>query len=247
MVKRSLCALGVFLLAMQTSSAAMNLFGCIPCMSNGCADTSCSDGCCPDASCCAPAGCADTGCGESCGESCGSGCAALFGNLNGSCLSGLTSIIKKSDHCFDDFISPMTNPVFFEDPRTLTEARIIFVNQNIPGALGGSSAQLYATQLRFAINEDVSLIATKDGYLVSDNALLNDGWADIAAGLKINVYKDVASQTLLSVGGTYEAPLGGRRTLQGNGDGEFHLFTSGGTKILNDYHLVVWPGTASAG
>ena len=195
---------------------------------------------------CVPTACSDHGCGEtcgdlcgeSCGESCGAGCANLFGNLNGSCLSGLTSVIKKSDHCFDDFISPMTNPVFFEDPRTLTEARIIFVNHNLPNALGGRSAQLYATQLRFAINEDVSIIATKDGYLVSDNPLLNDGWADIAAGLKVNVYKDVATQTLLSVGATFEAPVGSRRALQGNGDGEFHLFTSGGTTILEDYHVL---------
>ncbi|MEZ6035365.1 MAG: hypothetical protein R3C17_19905 [Planctomycetaceae bacterium] len=93
----------------------------------------------------------------------------------------------------------MTNPVFFEDPRTLTEARMIFVNHNLPGSLGGKSAQLYATQLRFAINEDVSIIATKDGFLVSDNPLMNDGWADIAAGLKVNVFKDVSTQTLLSV------------------------------------------------
>ena len=92
----------------------------------------------------------------------------------------------------------MTNPVFFEDPRTLTEARMIFVNHNLPGSLGGKSAQLYATQLRFAINEDVSIIATKDGFLVSDNPLMNDGWADIAAGLKVNVFKDVSTQTLLS-------------------------------------------------
>lgn len=238
MLKRSLFSLAVFMLAVRTTAAAGNLFGCIPCLSPGCADTSCSDGCCPDVSCCAPSACSDNGCGESCGESCGADCGALFGNLNCDCLSGLTSVIKKSDHCFDDFISPMTNPVFFEDPRTLTEARMIFVNHNLPGALGGSSAQLYAVQLRFAINEDVSIIATKDGYMVSDNPLLNDGWVDVAAGLKVNVYKDVATQTLLSVGGTFEAPIGSRRTLQGNGDGEFHLFTSGGTKVLDHYHVL---------
>jgi len=180
MLKRSLFSFAVFMLAVRTTAAAGNLFGCIPCLSPGCADTSCSDGCCPDVSCCAPSACSDNGCGESCGESCGADCGALFGNLNCDCLSGLTSVIKKSDHCFDDFISTMTNPVFFEDPRTLTEARVIFVNHNLPGALGGSSAQLYAVQLRFAINEDVSIIATKDGYMVSDNPLLNPDYSSMS-------------------------------------------------------------------
>lgn len=132
----------------------------------------------------------------------------------------------------------MTNPVFFEDPRTLTEARMIFVNHNVPTALGGSSAQLYATQLRFALNEDVSIIATKDGYMVSENELIQDGWMNIAAGLKVNVYKDVCSQSLLSVGTTFEAPTGARKTLQGNGDGVFNFFATGGTQFLNNYHLI---------
>jgi hypothetical protein len=159
----------------------------------------------------------------------------MFGCGDGCSLTGL---IKKSDHSFDDFISPMTNPLFFEDPRTLTEARLIFANHRVPGGLGGGSAQLYAMQLRAAINEDVSIIATKDGYIVSDTPLLNDGWADISAGLKVNVYKDACSQTLLSVGGTFEAPFGTPKARQGNGDGEFHMFTSGGTTILEDYHLL---------
>ena len=44
------------------------------------------------------------------------------------CREGLCGgWILPSDHCFDDFISPMTNPVFVEDPRTLTEARLIYL------------------------------------------------------------------------------------------------------------------------
>lgn len=121
-----------------------------------------------DPGCYAPNNCDGDKCGDlSCGESCGEGCDSLFGSSCGSCLSGLTSLLHKSDHCFDDFISPMTNPVNFEDPRTLTEARLIFVNNRVPAAVGGGGVQLYAMQLRAALNEDVSIIATKDGYLVS--------------------------------------------------------------------------------
>jgi hypothetical protein len=227
MIKRSLCLLVTLMLAEQSATAGMNLFGSIPCAS----EDYCSDGCATETGCDVTDGCGDDGCGES--------CSSLFGNCGNSSLLNLTSLLHKSDHSFDDFISPMTNPLFFEDPRTLTEARLIFANHRLPGTLGGGSAQLYAMQLRAAINEDVSIIATKDGFIVSDTPVIpNDGWADIAAGLKINVYKDVCSQSLISVGTTYEAPFGSPRSLQGNGDGEFHMFTSGATKLFDDYHYM---------
>lgn len=226
MFKYGLSFVFLFVAAGGTSNAGPNLFGSIPCVVDACGEQ-----CCPDESACAP------GCGEeSCGDICGESCTELFGASGGNCLAGLTSLLHKSDHCYDDFISPMTNPLFFEDPRTLTEARLIFAHHSVPKQLGGKSAQLYAMQLRAALNEDVSIIATKDGFIVSDNPLIDDGWADIAAGLKINVYKD--RDSLLSVGTTYEAPFGTPRTLQGNGDGEFHFFTSGGSRILEDAHIL---------
>lgn len=170
--------------------------------------------------------CGDTGadCGEDCGKQC-------------------LSWLKQSDHCFDDFISPMTNPVFFEDPRTLTEARLIFLNHALPSSLGGQNVQVYAMQLRAALTERLSLIATKDGFIVSQNpALLNDGWADINAGLKYNLWRDPCSQTLLSVGATYEASFGTPQARQGNGDGVFHLFASGAAEFGDGAHWITGSG-----
>lgn len=80
----------------------------------------------------------------------------------------LLGCIKPSERCFDDFISPMINFVFFEDPRTLTELRPVFASHNVPGAVGGGSIQLYALQFRVALSDRLSLIATKDGY-IDDN------------------------------------------------------------------------------
>lgn len=151
-------------------------------------------------------------------------------------------LIGPSDHGFDNFISPMTNPVFFEDPRTLTEARFIFLNHHVPDALGGGDVQVYALQLRAAITEDLSLIATKDGFIVSDNPLINDGWADIALGLNYNLYKDVQNQELLSAGFTFELPTGSSQALQGNGDGEFNLFVSGGIELFPEWHYLTVSG-----
>ena len=73
----------------------------------------------------------------------------------------------------------MTNPVFFEDPRMLTEARLIYLNHTLPGALGSGDVDAVALQLRARLTERLSLIATKDGFImygsdvpVADDALL---------------------------------------------------------------------------
>jgi len=149
--------------------------------------------------------------------------------------------IQPSNHCFDDFISPISNPVYFEDPRNLTEARFIFLNHKVPNPAGGGDVQLYALQIRAALTDRLSLIATKDGYIVSDNPLIDDGWADIAAGLKYNIFSDPYAQQLLSAGIVYEAPSGTHDALQGNGDGTFDFFFTGGAKICPNGH---WIGAA---
>lgn len=151
-------------------------------------------------------------------------------------------LIKPTNPCFNDFISPMTNPVFFEDPRNLTEARLIFLNHSVPNGLGGGDVQLYALQLRAALTDNLSLIATKDGFVVSDNPLVDDGWADVALGLKYNLIQDPYSQMLLSAGAVYELPIGSTRTLQGNGDGEFNIFASAGVEVIDNVHYVTSSG-----
>lgn len=165
---------------------------------------------------------------------CGSGCAACD-------CPRLLGVIAPSDWCFQDFISPMTNPVYFEDPRTLTEARFIYIHHKTPSLAPGLTSdaiQLFALQLRAALTERLSVIATKDGFITSESPLLNDGWADVNAGLKYNLYRDVERQQLLSAGLTFEMPTGSTRTLQGNGDGMFHLFLTGGAQVGDDAHIV---------
>ncbi len=147
-------------------------------------------------------------------------------------------ILKESDHAFSSFISPMTNPVFFEDPRQLTEARGIFFQHKVPTALGGESVQLYALQLRARLTENISLIATKDGYITSSNPLVDDGWADLAAGLKFTLIRDTCKQRLVSAGFTYEAATGSASALQNNGTGEFNLFMTAGAKIGERAHWI---------
>lgn len=151
-------------------------------------------------------------------------------------------IIEPTDLRFSDFVSPITNPVYFEDPRTVTEARFIYLRHKVPLAATGGELNLIACQLRAAITDRLSIIATKDGYATSTNPLIDDGWANVNAGLKYNLYSDVVNQRLISAGMTYLIPVGSSRTLQGNGDGIFNPFLTGGTLIGSNSHWVSTTG-----
>ena len=174
-----------------------------------------------------PCSACDCGTGCDCGSACGCcGSDRLFG------------LFARSEPCFDKFISPMTNPVFFEDPRTLTEARAIFLQHRVPTAAGNGEIQLMAVQLRAALTDRLSIVAAKDGFATSSNPLIADGWADVAAGLKYNLYANASTQRLLSAGFSYEMPVGTPRTRQGNGDGEYHLYLTGGMEVLEYGHVL---------
>lgn len=151
----------------------------------------------------------------------------------------LFGLFARSDYAFRDFITPASNVLFFEDPRTLTELRVHFVNQWIPGnnpLFQGGNAQFLAAQIRVALTQRLSIIATKDGYfwLHPGNPGLIDsqGFADVAAGLKYNLIRNPESQFLFSVGATFELDVGSHQVFQGNGDGEFHLFNSAGKEFF---------------
>src|SRR3954470_14242720 len=64
-----------------------------------------------------------------------------------------------SDHCFDSFISPLSNPFFFEDPRSLTEARAIFLDNKLPSRIDDSNLQVWSGQVRGRISDRLSVIA----------------------------------------------------------------------------------------
>lgn len=178
-------------------------------------------------------------------------CCSVPANCNAcnDCTPGLLGLIKQSDHCFDDFITPMINFVFFEDPRTLTEVRPIFVNHWVPSTIGGGisaggQVQVYAMQFRIALTDRLSIIATKDGYIVDNTngtlgSIMSDGWADVSAGLKYTLLRDPCEGRLLSAGFTYEMPVGSSSALQAQGDGEFYMFLTGGQRFWDgDAHYL---------
>ncbi len=201
-------------------------------LGSGC-DHGCSGDACDDCS-------HDGGCGAGTCGGCGScsGCGGCGGWFD----RNLGRYFVPSDHRFSRFISPTTNPVYFEDPRISTEVRFLFIQQKVPLAAGGNSVQLYAMQAQIALSDRLSIVADKDGYIVSQNPLIDDGFADVAAGLKYNFYADPERQRLASVGVSYEMPVGSTRSLQGNGSGEFHLYLTGAAQLGCDWHWVSGTG-----
>lgn len=136
-----------------------------------------------------------------------------------------------ADNWLDRRIEPVTNPLFFEDPQILSEARPIFMYHLIDDEFPtrGGDVHVYALQLRWAITPRLALIATKDGYIDVDpnEALISDeGWADISAGLKYALIDDREHEFLLTPGFKYEFASGNRNVYQGNGSGNWDLFVA---------------------
>jgi hypothetical protein len=149
---------------------------------------------------------------------------------------GSLALLTTSTQAADDdwkanAISPVTNPVFFEDPHIHSEVRPIFMYHNIHPKFvtQGGSAQLYAMQLRWAVTDRFALIATKDGYVdfKPDAALpRRSGWADLAFGFKYALIDNREAEFILTPGYTVEIPTGNSRVLQGNGSGTSNPFIS---------------------
>jgi hypothetical protein len=142
-----------------------------------------------------------------------------------------------SDHCFDSFISPISNPFFFEDPRSLTESRGIFIDNSLPGFIGGGDAQVWAGQLRGRISERASIIAPRLGYFqVNQPGAGNPaGFMSAPVGVKYNFLRDVDRQFLVSGGITYF--INGSGNAASNfGNGDYHLFLTGGKRIYDYGH-----------
>lgn len=145
-----------------------------------------------------------------------------------------------SDHCFDNFIGPMTNPVLSKDARSLTEARVLFVQNKIDPQhpFGSGDFQAYGLQLRLALTERLTFIADKDGYaqIRPANSAKQEGFLNLAAGLKYAFIRDVEEQFLLTGGFMYEIPTGSGDVFQDHGEGIFTFFASTGKEFCGTSH-----------
>lgn len=130
-------------------------------------------------------------------------------------------------------IEPLSQPTIFESPVIDSQLRPIVMLHTIPddnAALPDADVRIYALQARFALSDKLALIATKDGYiqLEPSGGGDEDGFADIAGGLKYAFYEDSDAGVIVTGGAIYETTTGDEEVLQGNGDGVIRPFVSAG-------------------
>ena len=142
-----------------------------------------------------------------------------------------------SDGKFKRYVPPLAQPYFNETPYITTEARLVYLYNEIPKGFvtGGGSINIFAAQIRLALTERLGLIATKDGYTILkfDNVLPNsDGFENISLGFKYALFQRPQEEEIISFGIRYEPPTGSLSTgginLQGKGDGFLDYFLTGG-------------------
>lgn len=153
----------------------------------------------------------------------------FFGTIFGSITNpdGCRKMFQ-SDHEFPNFISPLTNPFYFEDPRALTEARPIVIWQDSPRAtpfFAGGDIFFFGAQFRLALTERLSIVVHKVGGIHQDpNAPLagvfeeGTGFTELHLGPKYTFIRNDTTRTLLAGGLIFELPIGSRHQLQNTGD-----------------------------
>ncbi len=121
---------------------------------------------------------------------------------------------------FEGFYEPVGNPLYFESPFNNTELRFLYINHAFPDGsqLGGGDVNVYALQIRLALTERLGFIATKDGYSDLNAGILppDEGWNDLAVGLKYVLWYDREEDFVLTTGMRWELSNGDQSVLQGD-------------------------------
>ena len=168
------------------------------------------------------------------GEGWGEKIEGVFGEKNGGWF--------RSDHLFDGFISPVTNPFLFEDPRSLTELRPIFIYQRIPTKqqdLLGGNISFFGTQARIAFTDRWSLVVNKLGGISlnpSDSSSFGDnvGFAELWLGPKWTFYRGEETGSVAAGGLQFQLPIGSADAFQNTGTLSLVPYLSYAQNFLRD-------------
>ena len=125
----------------------------------------------------------------------------------------------QSDHCFDMFASPITNPFLFEDPRALTEIKPLFIFQGAPSdnwIYHGGNSGFAGIQARLAVTERLSFVMSELGFVWSDpyhpppvdDFGSHAGFAEVRVGPKYTFIRNENTGTLLAAGVNFDIAAG---------------------------------------
>lgn len=132
----------------------------------------------------------------------------------------------ESDHCFDTFSSPVTNSFLFEDPRSLTEVRPIFIYQTTPSGnpvYQGGHVEYIGLQARLAFNDYFSLVFHKLGWTFNNpnnpttDIPSGNGFSELHLGPKVTFLRNDETQTLMAAGLIFQVPVGSSSAVQNTG------------------------------
>lgn len=160
----------------------------------------------------------------------------------------------QSDRAFDCMVSPLSNPFLFEDPRSLTEVRPIFIYQSVPTGqanFGGGNIWFIGTQGRLALTDRFSLVVNKLGFTAvnpSSSSVYGDqfGFSELWLGPKVTVIRNEDTGTLLAVGGTFQFPIGQSSVFQNTGSMSIAPYATFARPFLKN-RLGVFNGMANGG
>ncbi len=149
----------------------------------------------------------------------------------------------RSDHMFDGFISPVSNPFLAEDPRSLTELRPIFISQRVPDKqkdFKGGNISFFGTQGRVAITDRWSVVFNKLGGVSvnpGDGSTFQDdtGFAELWLGPKYTFYRGEDNGALVAAGLQFQLPVGSRVAFQDTGACSLVPYVTYGQNFLRDF------------
>ena len=150
----------------------------------------------------------------------------ITGNASGAFQSTPKRQMFQSDHDFDVFSSPMTNPYFFVDPRALTEIRPVFIWQHTPSnnpVWNGGNNFDYTLVGSVAVTENISFVVNRLGFTTiaphggTTGISSNTGFSETMLGPKLTFLRSETSGTVAAVGLTFIIPDGSSAVLQDTG------------------------------
>ncbi|MDB5307793.1 MAG: hypothetical protein JWO38_1995 [Gemmataceae bacterium] len=151
----------------------------------------------------------------------------------------------RSDHAFDGFISPVSNPFLFEDPRSLTEIRPIFISQRIPGKardFNGGHVTFFGTQARLAITDRLSFTINKLGgvwFSTGGGSPFSgdSGFSELWFGPKYTFIRNEQTGSLLAGGLLFQTPVGSPGVFQNTGGLSLVPYATYGQNLFRDFRF----------
>jgi hypothetical protein len=143
---------------------------------------------------------------------------------------------------------PISNPTLFDLALPGTNVHPIFIYHGLPNNVSlangasaplGGDVEVYALQFEIAVNDRLSIVATKDGYVdMNPDATLGDesGFANLGAGVKYAFILDPSTGTAVSGTATVEVPTGNSDVFQGQGHGALNLILNG-LKLVDQWQF----------